>query len=151
MPVQDVGLSQLSDIYPAVKDLHVPISEGSIPVPLTCVYGTGMSTDAAYKYHTSELVAATASEPESRTTTDGDGTVNKRSLSVCHLPSHQDARSLAHAIHHGMHCRSAEAATCPPTLAAAGNVHGLFAVPKLWPLVVLSPHLISWRCRHRVR
>lgn len=149
--MQDVGLSQLSDIYPAVKDLHVPISEGSIPVPLTCVYGTGVSTDAAYKYHTSELVAASAPEPESRTTTDGDGTVNKRSLSVRLLPSHRDARSLAHAIYHDMHCRSAEAAICLLTLAAAGNVHGLFAVPQPWPLVVLSPQLTSRRCRHRVR
>ena len=94
---QDVGLEQLSEMFPQLQELHVgQLDAGFVPVPMTCAWGYGVSTAEAYHYDVDDLVAAGAPEPATVFSEDGDGTVNLRSLKVrpcrsCSVPARSGA------------------------------------------------------------
>jgi hypothetical protein len=90
--LQDAGLDTLGDIFPRLEDIRdYALKPGVIPVPLTCAYGTGVDTDAAYSYAVDKLHAATAPAPDAVTDKKGDGTVNLRSLEACRDAGPKDA------------------------------------------------------------
>jgi hypothetical protein len=80
---QDVGLHQLAQIYPRLHKLHNDmLRPGAVPIPLICVWGTGIPTAKAYYYDVDDLKAISAPEPTTVYSENGDGTVNLKSLQV---------------------------------------------------------------------
>ena len=81
--LQDVKLTQLSEMYPHLQQLHQgQLKGGYVPVPMTCVWGYDVKTAQAYHYDVDNLEAITAPEPTTVFSENGDGTVNLRSLQV---------------------------------------------------------------------
>eukprot|EP01026_Neomeris_dumetosa_P046799 TRINITY_DN3998_c0_g2_i10.p1 TRINITY_DN3998_c0_g2~~TRINITY_DN3998_c0_g2_i10.p1 ORF type:complete len:400 (+),score=48.12 TRINITY_DN3998_c0_g2_i10:149-1348(+) len=76
----DCGLQQAAEVYDsvveAVQNITLPES-----VRLTCIYGKGVETEAQYQYQINSFAKdKTPSPPKVTKKSDGDGTVNIRSL-----------------------------------------------------------------------
>jgi hypothetical protein len=68
-------------MYPRLRKLHQGVLQpGVVPVPLLCVWGTGISTAEAHYYDVDDLRAISTPEPTTVYSETGDGTVNLRSL-----------------------------------------------------------------------
>ncbi|KAK9850975.1 hypothetical protein WJX84_006128 [Apatococcus fuscideae] len=79
--LHDLNLTQQAELYGRSHAATYPLPK--LRVPMYCLHGSNVSTDYAFQYDVDHFSAAPPPAPANRTTGDGDGTVDIRSLMAC--------------------------------------------------------------------
>ncbi|KAK9841450.1 hypothetical protein WJX74_006021 [Apatococcus lobatus] len=79
--LHDLNLTQQAELYGRSHGATYPLPK--LNVPMYCLHGSHVSTDYTFQYDVQHFSAAPPPAPASRTSGDGDGTVDIRSLTAC--------------------------------------------------------------------